>query len=195
MLDVMIDLETMGLGPDGAVVSIGAAKFDPYEKVPAPLGAPMPLAPTIVNTFKVNIDLQSALNAGLKVTASTLDFWAKQEPAARAALRDPEPIPLRDALREFRKFYEGTDHVWCNAPTFDFAILRNAYTAFAQPAPWHWRHERDQRTIMDLHSLTFGHGVDQSVPWPTLLHDAKDDAMRQAVWLWRALKELQRHGT
>jgi DNA polymerase III epsilon subunit-like protein len=40
-MDVMLDLETMGNGPDAAIVAIGAIEFDPAAER---LGAPFTVA-------------------------------------------------------------------------------------------------------------------------------------------------------
>src|SRR4051794_11270840 len=72
-MEVMVDLETMGLDPDAAIVAIGATKFTLGEEP--------------VSTFYANVDLGDCLSLGLTVSASTIMWWLQQEHAARAALQ------------------------------------------------------------------------------------------------------------
>ena len=62
----MIDIETLGTGPDAVVLSVGAVKFSPYN----------PQEPHAKTLWKPNIDEQTT--AGRSVLESTLEWWAKQ---------------------------------------------------------------------------------------------------------------------
>lgn len=68
----MIDLETMGLKPDAAIISIGAVCFDLNKR-------------TIVDTFYRAVDLESAIANGGTVTGSTISFWISRRWRYRAA--------------------------------------------------------------------------------------------------------------
>ena len=72
MLDVMLDLETMGNGPDSAIIAIGAVEFDLAEQKTG-------------HGFYVHVDLESAVKAGGVVDASTVLWWMKQGDQARSA--------------------------------------------------------------------------------------------------------------
>jgi exodeoxyribonuclease VIII len=62
MNNIMLDLETMGIQSDAAIVAIGAVRFD-------------------LETGKVGeswyspVDLDSSLHLGLTVTESTVQWW------------------------------------------------------------------------------------------------------------------------
>lgn len=51
-MNIMLDLETMGNGPDAAIIAVGACKFDTIG---------------VLDTYYCVVDLTSSLNAGLKV--------------------------------------------------------------------------------------------------------------------------------
>jgi len=59
MNNLMIDLETMGTGPNSLVIAIGAVFFEPET---GELG----------EEFYINIDWQSGIDAGLEMNADTV---------------------------------------------------------------------------------------------------------------------------
>ena len=71
---LMLDIETMGNESFSSIVSIGAVEFD-------------------INTgktgkgFYTNVDLQSCINLGLIINASTVMWWLKQNEQARKDMR------------------------------------------------------------------------------------------------------------
>lgn len=140
MIDqVMIDIETMGTAPGSAIVSIGAVAFD--LKTAESSGEK-----------HWNVSLQSSLNVGLTVDQGAIDFWMKQPDKARECLYTPTPIPLLDALSKLRGFITShkVEGVWANGSNFDLSLLRAAYSAFDTRPPWHYRKERDMRTVTNL---------------------------------------------
>lgn len=62
MKDIMVDLESMGVGNNPALIQIAAVQFDINTG-------------EIGNIFDMKIDLQSSLDAGLEISAGTVKFW------------------------------------------------------------------------------------------------------------------------
>lgn len=160
--NVMIDLETMGTGPKAAIVSIGACKFD---------------SSAIIETFSVNVDLQTALTYGLEVDAGTIYWWLRQSDEARGSFRQ-DCQPIDDVLFAFADWIDPGSNVWGNGSDFDNVILANAYRACVLPVPWGNWSSRCYRTIKNT--------------WPKVEmdregthHNAKDDAVSQAKHLIR----------
>jgi len=90
MLDVMLDLETMGTGPNAAIVAIGAVEFDLQTG-------------TVGERFYRVADLESSVECGGVIDASTVMWWLKQSDEARAALGAPsENIAV--VLRQFSEW-------------------------------------------------------------------------------------------
>lgn len=186
MTHVMVDIETMGNRSKAAIVSIGAVKFDPSSE-------------GLGDQFYCLVDLQSCLNAGLEVDASTIMWWLNQSPEAREALnpRDRWGISrrcfdLRDALTQLGEWFSapsGVTYIWGHGATFDPVILSNAYWALGMRAPWSFRDVRDTRTLFDLSG---------PVPTEGLLigdsdlveHHALYDAKKQALMVQFAYKKL-----
>lgn len=133
-----IDLETMGLEPGHAVLSIGIAEFDEGG---------------VQRTDQINVSLASCMEAGLGVDADTLVWWLGQPKEAQDKLFLPEPVSLNVALTQLNGFMsrgDGDIIVWGNGATFDLGILAAAYRAANRTPPWHFRHERDIRTAKAL---------------------------------------------
>jgi hypothetical protein len=154
---VMVDIETLGLDPGAAILSIGAVRFDTDG-----LGA----------TFERNIDLESCQEAGLTIDASTLEWWLQQDADAQHVLTGGES--LADALEAFAEFYAFADEIWANSPAFDCEHLAAAYDAVDKTVPWEYYEQRDVRTITNL-------PVAPDIEQEGTEHDALDDAKYQAT--------------
>ena len=83
---VMADIETMGVTPGSAIVSLGAVKFD---------------LTGIQDKFYRRICLKSNLGMGLTIDPDTLSWWMKQSDGARAELVNPDNSHLAQVLQEF----------------------------------------------------------------------------------------------
>jgi hypothetical protein len=140
MQDLMIDLETMGLAPDGAIVAIGAVNF---ELATGETG----------DSFEVPVSLNSSYELGMKLYPSTVLWWFGRDPEALASWKTDRAVPITTALAEFEAWFERHSQikrVWANAPTFDLMILRRAYELVGGMAPWPFRRERCVRTLLQL---------------------------------------------
>lgn len=172
---IHIDLETLGIRPDAAVISIGVALFMP--------GATAPVAQQ-----HHQIDFTDALRHG-RADGDTIAWWFKQPDAPRLAVLNT-PTPLADALTHIAQWItHWTDHfrgntpleIMANGPAFDCVILHRLFcTVLKQPAPWKYWQERDYRTARNqLLALLHRLGGDTSTPERTGAHNALADAIHQ----------------
>ena len=168
MNNVMVDLETMGTGPDAAIVAIGAVAFDPSTN-------------TLGQEFYMVVDLESSVKAGLVMTAGTVMWWLKQADAARAALgRDTTPLDV--ALSAFQTWYPQGANLWGNGSDFDNVILASAYRAVGLRQPWPYHGNRCYRTLKNLTPVDMVRvGVH---------HNALDDAKTQAQHAMDILRKM-----
>lgn len=186
-MDVMVDLETAGVGKDAAILSIGAVKFDPYGEA----------VDQFSPAFYQNIDLQSCLNAGLKVQGGTFYWWLAQKQEARERLIE-DRVSLTEALFSFSNWILKEDPVagviWGHGSSFDVAILEHAYTAvnYKHPTygreraqPWGFSSVNDTRTIFRHTEWTFNTADDRADG-----HDALADALSQAQQIQTALRRI-----
>lgn len=167
----MIDLETMSVTPDAVILTLGAVHFNPYgngygDKI----------------YFRISIDDQDAL--GRQIDQSTLDWWAKQDPAImEEAFSDQDRIPLKEAMDRFHKFAWGCDAFWSHGATFDLVMIENVLRQMGRPLPWNYWALRDTRTLFDL-------GFDPDMPTGEK-HNALQDAIRQAVGVQNVYAKLK----
>lgn len=172
MRHVMLDLETMGTSPGSAIMSIGAVEFD----VKKGLG----------KEFYSVVSLQSCLDVGLRIDASTLMWWLQQSDEARQALSD-QPAQLAQALMSFVEYLDVNCKVWAHGAAFDGPILTAAYKACGITEPYSYRNLRDTRTIYDLAGIRPSNSVGT-------YHNALDDAKTQALDVIKAFKALGYNG-
>lgn len=173
---VSIDLETFGKGSNAVIVSLGAAKFEPFTG-------------EVIDTFYNPIDPGTCMAYGMQADGDTLLWWMQQSEEARTALLHGAHIQL--TLVAFSDWLTGGDDsaslpdkslaVYGNGSKFDLTILENAYKATGLAVPWAYKKELCGRTLRELGRIT---GVDllSRAPESTadaVEHNAKDDA----AWL------------
>jgi len=159
---VMIDLETMGLRPNAAIVSIGAVIFDPrYGKK--------------ADGFYTELAWRQQCR---NIDSGTKEWWGKQNPKAKKALSGT--AELGEQLEELAFWLPNDCKVWGNGPTFDISILEDAYIQHDIEIPWKFWNVRDCRTIKDLYESARG-GFDKKSGGT--LHNALDDAQYQADYV------------
>lgn len=170
---LMLDIETMDNGPEAAIIGIGARVFT--------LEGPG-------KGFEVFIDPELASRIGT-VGADTISWWNKQE--ARDLVFGGKADPA-DAFHSFIQFckQQKVEFVWANAPSFDCVILRHMAKQTGQQFPFHYRNERDCRTLFALGRAA---NVDCQDLWENpdrRAYVALDDATRQAEVVVRILRQI-----
>lgn len=141
-MDIMIDIETLGLGPRAAITQIGAVAFDPSLDI----GQMMP-------TFRVNLGLQQQLRIGREIDESTLLWWmSPEQAAARRLVFDGQGLLPGMALSRLTRFVEHNKagKIWARGPQFDITTLTTLYGDYGMPVPWTYRVVRDSRTVLDI---------------------------------------------
>jgi hypothetical protein len=172
---IMVDIETMDNRSNAAIVSIGAIEFDLNTGQTG-------------KSFYTNVDLQSCLDAGLRVKGSTVIWWLQQNEQARLKLTE-NPVKLTDALLNFKAFIDecGKDvQLWGNSARFDLGILADAFSkALTLDRVWNFRNERCVRTL-----VAFAPEVKETQEKIGVEHDALDDCRFQIAYcskIWNSL--------
>lgn len=167
-MDVLIDLETFGIGPDAVICSLGAVRFDP-------------LGEGIKETFYLPVDPQSCIDVGMTVTGGTILWWLRQEEAARHAIaKVMAHYPIKVALEAFWRWYGDAKHVWGKGASFDPVIMTSAFNLTGIPCPWSFRDIRCVRTLEDLA------GIGKEAVSVGTVHNALDDATSHALNVQKA---------
>jgi exodeoxyribonuclease VIII len=167
-MHLMIDLETMGKRPNAPIIAIGAVLFDRSG---------------VTSEFYQVVDLQSSVDAGAVIDASTVLWWMGQSDAARGEFGKEGSVSLQVALAEFRAYMNDVisfrgllDGVWGNGAAFDNVITREAYRNCGLEAPWPFWLDRCYRTVKHMYPHVAMHRAGE-------LHNAVDDARSQAQHL------------
>ena len=194
MKHVAIDLETMGVSPQAAIIAIGAVEFDVGYDEDA--GHYFQLG----REFYVNVDLQSSIDEGLKIDASTVMWWLTQSDKARASLIAEKPVLLGRALDELYRWWPtwtkpGEIHpttdprvcAWARGQDFDIGILRTAYGLYSLDTPWPYNKARDSRTFIEA----VGFDVN-TIPANQGAHNALADAKWEAMAIGAAMNYQSR---
>lgn len=186
-VEVMVDIETLSTRADAVILQIGAVVFDPKTG-------------TLGEEFRRGACLPQP---GRRTDQATLDWWARQQAAG-------VPMPggehgLTSALISFVTWLGGLApmvkedeserriHLWGNGPSFDCAILANAYDWAAVARPWPYWGERCLRTLL-WQAERHGWRRPRMHRWPAA-HDALADARAEALEALEALQFLERRST
>lgn len=180
---LMVDLETMGSGPDAPIVSIGAVYFDPST------------GNTGAEFYQV-VSLESSMSFGMKPDASTIQWWLKQSSEARSAILVDEAMGLRETLELLADFIaenaangSHTVQLWGNGCSFDNVILRRAYALTETPFAVPFWNDRDVRTMVEL-GKSVGINPRFDIPFEGDMHNALSDARHQVKYvsaIWQRL--------
>lgn len=168
LINVMVDLETLGRDYDAVFTNLGACMFDP-------------LTGEIGDTYYQAIEWQSSIDAGRTIDAGTLHWWMSQDEEARKEILMPG-LTLDWVLADFAAWLPATDdlRIWGNGPNFDIGKLETAYGI--AKIPWPYYAPRCVRTIRDLAEGI----VDKNdVPFEGIKHHALHDAIHQASYVSR----------
>lgn len=162
---VMLDIETLGITPGCAIVSIGACAFD------------------IANGVKERFYQTIRPDPRFRIDGSTVYWWMAQSEEARKVFDMGTSVDITTALHRFNEWCSGLQpdplYIWCHGATFDAPILSKAYEIVTEGhntdmrAPFSFYNIRDTRTIYHLSGI---------YPDRTkgVHHNALDDAVAQA---------------
>ena len=164
--DCMVDLESMGLPPDGAIVSIGAVFFNLEDGTLGP-------------TFRRTINLATAVRDGATLNPGTILWWLQQNQQARNNICFSAE-DIRTTLTDFAAFIEEHSRVqdvriYGNGSDFDVTLLNSAYLRAGMKTPWSPFKVRCFRTIRNLYPSVVYDTADKG----DAAHTALDDAIFQ----------------
>ena len=197
-MDLMIDLETMATEQgNAAIAQIGWAAFDPDST-------------GVQATGLIHVDVQSCLDLGMAIDWETVQWWLRQDEAARMSLQTGrEARHLFQALRLLQRAYIQhsskdpnavgsndpreiyTGRVWAYPADFDLSILRHAYSLHRRfETPWFRRRTRDAKTLVLAAGVTRDE-IDAQVDDLGLgKHRADHDCIRQVYYVQAAVRAL-----
>lgn len=167
MVELMLDIETLGKKPGCVILSIAAVPFN----VHSPL-----------DYFYEKVSAPSCIQRGLHTDDDTVAWWGLQSTAAREeAFSGTQSID--SALMRLAEYCAqlGPVRVWGNGASFDAPILEAAFAACKIKVPWQYYNSMCFRTMKAMF---------KQIPYdkPVNAHNALEDAKAQAAHLERIFK-------
>ena len=167
---MMVDIETLSTRSNALVLQVGCCVIN--VRTCSFLTAPE--ACTVVDTRK-----------DAHVDRATVQFWMEQDELVRASVLSAKTSSAEHVATMLRNHYDCVNSViqwggvWALGGQFDFPILRNFLEGHGQKCPWHFREERDLRTLASV----FDPDKRLRPPDNKNKHSAEDDVKWQAYYL------------
>lgn len=185
VLDIMLDLETLGVGNSPVISQLSAVAFD------------MDSGDTF-EEFNQKITPQSGVSLGLKLDVSTMEWWLKQDQKVLenvivasitkgTAIKDVL-VAFSAYLKDAKKVHDAKElRVWGNGTLADNKWLESAFDLAGIEKPFkYWEHS-DVRTLVDLGWRITGRDLKKETEFIGEKHNAIDDCKHQirycsAIW-------------
>lgn len=166
--NVMLDLETLSIESNAAIVSIGATYFDLLDQ-------------KIMDKFYIIIDIEEYDQwHQFHIDPKTIKWWMKQPHEARKVFTSERQETLTNALHEFQKWLPTNCLIWGNGADFDNKILSTAYKIIGRPQPWSYKYNTCYRTIKNRYA-----GLPEYASRNDIAHNALQDAIHQTKHLFK----------
>ncbi len=194
---IMIDIETLSIKNNAAILSIGAVLFDlslPHFHAEQAVQSQLDQAAghnklETLDFFYSVIDMADYnSNKAFDIDYSTVKWWLSQDYVAQQELLTRDKT-IFQALSEFtywcRKTLNDNDIMlpWSHGAVFDIPIIEHALGNYSIIIPWKYSNIRDTRTLFDV--------ANEPLPKHSMPHHALWDAYYQAKhvhYCWRKLQ-------
>jgi len=174
-INVMTDIETLGVDSNSTIIQIAAIAFD---------------IETGEHISKFNQIANIAINERpLQIEGSTLQWWVKTDKELFAKLLTSGECSSEQMLRNFQNWLWNLSedpkklYLWGNGILFDNKIIQHQMTELNLAYPIPYYNDRDVRTILDLAASKAGVSeFDLKVRFrddSLVKHDAFDDTVQQ----------------
>ena len=208
-LDIMLDLETLDVGPFPALLSIGAVAFDPYgtdvvDSVEPPMiSRDVPMTPAEYRhawpAYFSQVSPESCMKLGATMSDDTLRWWfAPDQAAARQHVMKPGALHIVDAMVSLITWLHchttkgsclWTHGLMADARWIDAYVERQGERHMW---PFGYRDTRDTRTLYtmaDQYIAQHGYAKPEFIK-PTIPHHPTYDAVAQARNVQQAYRTL-----
>lgn len=178
MIDVMLDIETLGTDSNSVIVSISAVVFDLQTG-------------KIGGEYEAGVNiLEQLLNGGV-IDTSTVAWWAAQSAAAKQALYTLKAQALDIVLSSFNTWLAASTtgqlkdvRIWGNGAVFDNVIVRNLYKRSGVNFVLPYWCDMDVRTLVAVSGINT-----KSFKFEGTKHCGIDDCKHQIKYCAAAYKE------
>ena len=200
-MEAMIDIETLGTVAGSPVVTIGAVLFDPYSSDSSQA--------MLDRSLNIKIDLSDTIRYSTGVDGGTLRWWFEQDDKAIKALVGDDAVTAKEAFSKLwryccergtfvnKEFFNGLSDLpkacryWAKDPDFDMRLMQHYYDHpdINATMPWKFWENRSVRTVQDL-AWPGGSTDRPTFQVPGVAHDARWDAIQQAMTVQAAIRRL-----
>lgn len=163
-MHIMIDIETLSNKPNAAVLAYSALPFSFTENPEESRG---------MLQNRITYAIQLSEQADRHIDAKTLQWWIDQPDTFMEVCHDS--VHPQDALRGLREFIQqqckkhvihtSEVKIWAKSPSFDLVILKSLAEEHHIKMPWHYRNERDVRTLFAMANYTPEINEASHYPW------------------------------
>lgn len=172
---LMLDIETFAKTKNATIASISCVQFNP-------------LTGETFSEFEQFIDIQSQLDAGFDVDASTISFWMGGEDTVRKQIVDgcKTGKSIYEVLHNLSAYIKSNNllYLWGKGPSFDCALLQNAYDRCKIERPWDFWNEYCVRTILAFDKTA------KEIPFIGNQHNGSDDCKHQIRMVTANLQKI-----
>lgn len=141
-IDVMTDIETLGIKSDSTIFQISACAFNIETG-------------DILDTFNQIIDIETINN--MKVDGSTIKWWLNTDrDLLHRLLTNKKALPFDSVLENFHNWiiFLTNDikdvYLWGNGILFDNKMIQTQMELCGLDYPIYYKNDRDMRTIVEL---------------------------------------------
>lgn len=187
---IIYDYETLSSDPQtGVVLSMAALAFDESRYVTNPYTYDELLE--TAKYIKFNVEEQVRVY-GRKIQKETVEWWSKQDKAAKHCLApSPDDRSIADLpsfMRHLVRDPSTIQRVYTRGNTFDPIFTESVIKMLRHVDPYHWSTVRDTRSMIE--GLSWGSGLDNGFMVEGLadrfvkhdpVHDIAMDVMRMQV--------------
>jgi hypothetical protein len=179
---LVIDIETLGVEPDSAIISIGAVVMNSDGDTGRLL--------LCQSMFEESINVEDAKRYG-KAYEDTVKWWDTQAAAVRAKVMGGTRTSLAVCTRLHAWITASIpDLVWANSPSFDLEMLKRTFRLHGLTIPWSFRQERCSRTLRSVCRDTMG--LNLSAAYESLVpHSPLSDAYCDGRAILKCLQHLE----
>jgi exodeoxyribonuclease VIII len=188
IIDVMLDLETLGLGNTPVISQLSAVIFDIETG-------------TTFEEYNEKVSPQSCVKLGLKIDAGTVEWWLKQDQSILEnvivkSITGGKNIKevlatFSNFLKDIKKTHKAKEiRIWGNGTLADNKWLESAFDLAQVEKPFkYWEHS-DVRTLVDLGWRLTGVDHKKDLKFEGEKHNAIDDCKHQIKYCSAIYKEL-----
>lgn len=151
MIDLMMDLETLGKGYGNVVLSVAIVPF--YINT-------IKAEPITAQPFLQRISIVDSLIEGYKVDGDTLQWWMQQDKEVREQEFNGT-LTVEDFLDRLQVYFEyivrehSTYRIWVTSAKLDFGCIQGLYHLQGRKYPIDFRSERCMRTFREFTKMMF----------------------------------------